>query len=55
MGGIEFETEFVYDLELPVDFVPIPHDGEVSTYYLWGMDKVSMPSPEVSVFERNGR
>ena len=40
VGGIDFDTVFVYDLELPVDFVPTPHDGEVSAYYLWGMDKV---------------
>ncbi len=38
--GVEPETEFMYDLQLPLDFVPTPLDGEVSQYYLWGMDKV---------------
>ncbi len=40
VDGVEPETEFMYDLQLPADFVPAPSDGEVSRYYLWGMDKV---------------
>ena len=39
--GIEPETEFVYDLQVPVDFIPVPLDKEVSEYYLWDMEKVS--------------
>ncbi len=32
--GVEPETEFMYDLQLLLDFVPTPLDGEVSQYYL---------------------
>ena len=39
--GIEAETEFIYDLELPADFLPNPLDGEVSEYHLWDMEKVN--------------
>ena len=39
--GLEPETEFIYELELPVDFVPVPQDGEVSEFYLWDMEQVS--------------
>ena len=37
---IEAETEFLYDLELPEEFVATPHDGEVERYYLWDMERV---------------
>lgn len=38
--GLEPETEFIYELELPLSFVPIPQDGEVSEFYLWDVEKV---------------
>ncbi|KAJ2783339.1 hypothetical protein GGI15_002626 [Coemansia interrupta] len=38
--GLQPETEYVYDLELPLDFVPKPTDGEVEEFYLWTMDQV---------------
>ncbi|KAJ2148523.1 hypothetical protein EV180_001143 [Coemansia sp. RSA 518] len=38
--GLQPETQFVYDLELPNDFVPRPQDGEVQEFNLW-------PIPEV--------
>ena len=40
VDGILPETEFVYDLELPDDFIPVPRDGEVSQFYLWNIEKV---------------
>ena len=40
--GLEAETEFVYELELPMDFVPIPRDGEVSKFYLWDIEQVGI-------------
>lgn len=43
--GIEAETEFIYDLELPADFRPYPLDGEVSEYHLWDMEKVNSVFP----------
>lgn len=40
--GLEPETEFLYELELPADFVPTPQDGEVSEFYLWDVEQVSV-------------
>ncbi|KAG0057171.1 hypothetical protein BGZ83_001114 [Gryganskiella cystojenkinii] len=34
------ETQIVYDLELPLDFVPTPCDTEVENFRLWTMDEV---------------
>ncbi|MBN1872756.1 MAG: DUF4743 domain-containing protein, partial [Anaerolineae bacterium] len=31
---------FIYDLELPEDFVPQNTDGEVETFYLWPIGRV---------------
>jgi 8-oxo-dGTP pyrophosphatase MutT (NUDIX family) len=31
---------FCYDLELPASFQPVPTDGEVQDFFLWGMDEV---------------
>nr|XP_003216756.2 PREDICTED: nudix hydrolase 20, chloroplastic [Anolis carolinensis] len=39
-GGIYPECQFVFDLELPEDFVPQVGDGEVQEFYLWPLDKV---------------
>ncbi|KAJ2156268.1 hypothetical protein GGF46_005303 [Coemansia sp. RSA 552] len=38
--GLQPETQFVFDLELPADFVPTPNDGEVDSFYLWPLDQV---------------
>lgn len=38
--GLLPETEFIYELELPVDFIPIPQDGEVSSFNLWSIEQV---------------
>ena len=38
--GLQPETEYIYELELPTDFVPTPEDGEVSIFYLWDLDQV---------------
>ncbi|OMJ24020.1 hypothetical protein AYI70_g1868 [Smittium culicis] len=34
------ETQYVYDLELPLDFVPVPTDGEVESFFLIDMHEV---------------
>ncbi|GAA5804673.1 hypothetical protein HPULCUR_010176 [Helicostylum pulchrum] len=39
-GGLQPETEYIYDLKLPQDFKPKPRDGEVDCFYLWPLDKV---------------
>ncbi|XP_005989276.1 thiamin pyrophosphokinase 2 [Latimeria chalumnae] len=38
--GIFPECQFVYDLEVPAEFVPKVGDGEVHEFYLWPLEKV---------------
>ncbi|XP_078520858.1 uncharacterized protein LOC144785877 isoform X2 [Lissotriton helveticus] len=38
--GVYPECVFVFDLELPQDFVPRVGDGEVQEFYLWPLEKV---------------
>ena len=38
------DIEFIFDLELPIDVVPQPKDGEVECFYLWDCQKVLMIS-----------
>ncbi|KAI8089486.1 NUDIX hydrolase domain-like protein [Halteromyces radiatus] len=38
--GLQPETEYVYDLELPTDCQPTPKDGEVECFYFWTLDQV---------------
>lgn len=50
VGGISFHTpqpngvlhylQFSFDLELPVDFVPVNTDGEVAEFSLWSIDQL---------------
>jgi 8-oxo-dGTP pyrophosphatase MutT (NUDIX family) len=37
--GLSANTEFVFDLELPVDFVPFNADGEVQGFELLSIDE----------------
>ena len=46
-GGLRNDTLFIYDLELPADFVPRNTDGEVAGFTL-------MPVHEVAAIVRNG-
>lgn len=39
-GGLRPDILFVYDLELPDDFVPRPNDGEIADFRLWPIDDV---------------
>ncbi|KAI1659860.1 NUDIX hydrolase domain-like protein [Daldinia decipiens] len=39
-GQIYPETQWVYDIELPADFVPTPKDGEVAGFYTWTVEEV---------------
>ncbi|KAI1852469.1 hypothetical protein JX266_002647 [Neoarthrinium moseri] len=34
------ETQWVFDIELPVDTIPTPKDGEVEDFYLWTVEQV---------------
>ncbi|KKA28319.1 hypothetical protein TD95_003024 [Thielaviopsis punctulata] len=33
------ECQWIYDVELPPDVVPMPKDGEVETFYLWTVEE----------------
>lgn len=46
--GLSPEIQFVYDLELPHDFVPKAVDGEVANFYHWTVEEVmeKMVTPE---------
>ncbi|KAL4944386.1 hypothetical protein BDV06DRAFT_233388 [Aspergillus oleicola] len=39
-GLLQPEIEYVYGLELPLDMIPVPGDGEVEGFYLWTVDEV---------------
>ncbi|KAI1383369.1 NUDIX hydrolase domain-like protein [Hypoxylon trugodes] len=45
-GQIYPETQWVYDIELPTDFVPTPNDGEVANFYLWTVEEVQQKLAE---------
>lgn len=38
--GVCIEGEFVFDIKLPVDFVPVNTDGEVQAFYLMDIEQV---------------
>lgn len=40
--GVFAESQFVYDLELPLEFKPRVGDGEVQDFYLMPIEKVSI-------------
>ncbi len=33
--GLKPDVQYCYDLELPADFVPANHDGEIEEFFLW--------------------
>jgi 8-oxo-dGTP pyrophosphatase MutT (NUDIX family) len=38
--GLRRDVLYVYDLELPRDFVPVNHDGEIAEFRLWTIRRV---------------
>ena len=51
--GLKPDVQFVYDLELPPDFVPEPCDGEIAEFYLWPVGKVMAVTRETNEFKFN--
>jgi len=41
-NSINRETEFVFDIKLPVDYKPVNTDGEVDSFYLMNIDEVCL-------------
>lgn len=40
-GGLRPDVLYVYDLELPGDFTPLPSDGEIAEYMLWPVERMA--------------
>jgi len=39
-GNLNRDVLFIYDLELPLDFIPENTDGETQTFYLWDLEEI---------------
>ncbi len=52
-GGLSPDVMFVYDMELPVDFVPRNTDGEIDEFYLLSMAEVMETTRETRDFKFN--
>ncbi len=51
--GLKPDTLFVYDLELPEDFIPRNTDGEIAEFMLWPVDRVAQLVRETCEFKFN--
>lgn len=51
--GLRRDVVFIYDLELPADFVPRPTDGEVESFHLWPLDRVRDTARDTEEFKFN--
>ena len=51
--GLRRDTLFVFDLELPEDFVPRPVDGEVEAFELWPLQRVAERVRDTADFKFN--
>lgn len=52
-GGFRPDTEFVFDLELPMNFVPRNTDGEIEAFYLWQVEQVMQTVRDTDHFKPN--
>lgn len=52
-GNLRDDTMFVYDLELPADFVPRNHDGEIADFRLLPLSEVERLLAETNDFKFN--
>jgi hypothetical protein len=52
-GHLRDDTLFVYDLELPPDFVPVNHDGEIADFRLMPLREVERILAETEDFKFN--
>jgi hypothetical protein len=53
LEGLKPDLQFVYDLELPADFVPQNRDGEVAEFMLWPIERVASRVAETEDFKFN--
>lgn len=52
-GCLRDDTLFIYDLELPPDFLPQNRDGEIADFYLWPLAEVERVLAETNDFKFN--
>jgi hypothetical protein len=52
-GHLRDDTVFVYDLELPADFTPHNHDGEIASFELMPLEAVERILAETEAFKFN--
>ena len=51
--GLRRDVEFIYDLALSADFVPVNTDGEVDSFELWPMERVIETARDTDDFKFN--
>jgi hypothetical protein len=51
--GLKPDVQFCFDLELPLDFVPRPADGEMEGFELWPVERVMETVRETRAFKFN--
>ena len=51
--GLKPDVQFVYDLELPAEFLPRNTDGEVESFHLWPIERVAGIVAETQEFKFN--
>lgn len=52
-AGIKRDVLFCYDLELPLDFIPVPQDGEVESFEKMSIEKVARLISDTEEFKDN--
>jgi 8-oxo-dGTP pyrophosphatase MutT (NUDIX family) len=52
-GGLRDEVLYVFDLELPADFRPQNHDGELGEFELWDVGRLERALSDGRDFKRN--
>jgi len=52
-GNLNRDALFIYDLELPIDFVPENTDGETQAFYLWDLEKITELVENTEEFKTN--
>lgn len=51
--GLRNDVLFVFDVELPVEFTPVCHDGEIMEFSLWPIDEVMARVRDTDDFKFN--
>jgi 8-oxo-dGTP pyrophosphatase MutT (NUDIX family) len=52
-GNLSRDALFIYDLELPFDFIPENTDGETQSFYLWNLNKIIQLIENTEEFKTN--